>query len=171
MRNRKRGSNLYRMLERDTGSQTATPGPNGVLSRLWRNILIERNVNGNMLNILLEKYVTNPRNHIRPNRKDQISARGNLMKEISRPQMTWKVFCKAMKFLNIAKMEVIIIATDLRGVKTEHSTTVLLSDGFTKGQIDELMDQDESREYVQPIDYLDGDQLTNVKTASEKETV
>ena len=101
-----------------------TAGGNGVLSRLWRQILWDLNIDSSQFGRLLQRYVTDPTNGVPNNRKDQISIRGNLTKEFARPHMTWKVFCKALRFINIKKIEIVLYAHHMNDKVTTHTTMV-----------------------------------------------
>ena len=57
---------------------------------------------------LLADYVRDKRNKVPDNRRDQSSIMGNLTKELSRPDMTWKVFCKGVRFLQYTRFEICI---------------------------------------------------------------
>ena len=116
-----------------------TSGPNGMLSRLFRCILQDLNIGPYHWNSLMADYLKDPRNGVPNTRKDHTSMRGNITKEFSRPQMTWKVFCKAMRFFQFVRIDICITAYHKRGGKTTlHSTTV---DFGSKDMID---DYDES---------------------------
>ena len=115
---------LTRLLNDPEKGITKTYGNNGVLSRLWRKMLQDLDVGPNKFGALLHAYIQDPQNHVPSNRKDQISARGNLTKELARPQMTWKVFCKALRFLNIVKIKFVIEAHHANGQVSLHSTMV-----------------------------------------------
>lgn len=71
----------------------------GVLAKLFRKIVAEREITPGVWMRLMHQYLNNPHNQIPPNPKDRSSARGNLNKELHRPTMTWKVFRKAILFL------------------------------------------------------------------------
>jgi hypothetical protein len=101
-----------------------TFGANGVLSRLFRQMLLDLNIGPSRFGSLLQEYILDPRNGVPNNKKDQTSMRGNLTKEFSRPQMTWKVFCKALRFLQIKKIEFVIKAHHRIGKSTIHSSVV-----------------------------------------------
>jgi hypothetical protein len=72
----------------------------GVLSRLWRQILADRNMNPYTWGQLMQSYLDDPRNGIPRDIRDKSSVRGNLNKELKRPRMTWKVFMKGLRFLS-----------------------------------------------------------------------
>lgn len=115
---------LTRILTAPDKDIKKTFGANGVLSRLFRQMLLDLNVGPSRFGSLLQEYILDPRNGVPNNKKDQTSMRGNLTKEFSRPQMTWKVFCKALRFLQITKIEFVIKAHHRTGRSTIHSTVV-----------------------------------------------
>lgn len=104
-----------------------TQGINGVLSKLFRMIMIELNVGGMRWGTLMHEFVKDARNGVPDNRRDQTSIRGNLTKEFARPQMTWKVFMKAMRFLQVRNLKITLeITHDARENPTVVSVNVPL---------------------------------------------
>lgn len=96
----------------------------GTLSRLFRKILFDINIDLMRWDAAMKKYLADPRNRIQQNSKDISSARGNLAKALVKPDMTWKVFVKALKFLDplCVSLEVKIVWRN--GRKTLHPITV-----------------------------------------------
>lgn len=88
-----------------------TTGVNGVLSRLFRQMLLDLNINPMQWGVLMHTFINDVRNGVPNNKRDQTSIRGNLTKEFARPQMTWKVFVKAMRFLHITSLKITVEAT------------------------------------------------------------
>ena len=88
-----------------------------LLHKLFTQMLDKMNVtnNKNRWDQLMHAYITDPRNSIQNNKRDQSMARGNLQKELSKTKMSWNVFCKAMKFLNLPRFELIVKTTDNNG--------------------------------------------------------
>ena len=88
-----------------------------LLNKLFMQMLDKMNVtnNKNRWDQLMHAYITDPRNSIQNNKRDQSMARGNLQKELSKTKMSWNVFCKAMKFLNLPRFELIVKTTDNNG--------------------------------------------------------
>jgi hypothetical protein len=58
--------------------------------------------------------------------KDRSRARGNLKKELFKSTMTWRVFVKAMRFLNIPKFELVVRLHHHNNTITEHHMVVAL---------------------------------------------
>ncbi|QVD49402.1 hypothetical protein LUCX_332 [Xanthomonas phage vB_XciM_LucasX] len=76
----------------------------GVLAVLFRQLLAVRGIDPWRWDMLIRDYLADPRNGIPNNSRDRSSARGNLNKELFRPDMTWRVFLKAMNFLNLVRV-------------------------------------------------------------------
>lgn len=72
----------------------------GVLSALFRQLLVLRDIDGWLWDRLMRNFLADPRNGIQNNSRDRSSARGNLNKELKRDDMTWRVFLKALYFLD-----------------------------------------------------------------------
>ena len=95
-----------------------------ILTKMFQKMLFAVNaatpkeINGQMVNEATQKwdklvidYLNDSRNSIPQNEKDRYSARGNLQKEIvANPSMSWKVFCKAMRLINVVRFDFIIVA-------------------------------------------------------------
>ncbi len=97
---------LITMLQRPDKGMGATHGVTGTLSRLFRKMLVELNISPMKFSALLADYVRDRRNKVPDNRRDQSSIMGNLTKELSGPDMTWKVFCKGVRFLQFTRFEI-----------------------------------------------------------------
>lgn len=82
-----------------------------VLSRLWRRILFAQGINPLLWEKMMVRYLNDPLHNIPPTGNRRSSARGNLQKELSRPSMTWKVFQKAMRFLNPKRVRFMVEIT------------------------------------------------------------
>ena len=117
-------SKLIRLLNDPEKGMHETYGTNGILAHLFRRMLRDLNVSPMRWGNLMYDFITDPRNGVPDNKKDQTSYRGNFVKEFERRQMTWKVFCKAMRFLQLMRIELVIRAHHKGGRVTEHSTFV-----------------------------------------------
>lgn len=161
---------LHRMLAAPDKEVKKTSGANGILARLFRTILLDLNIGPSRFGALLQQYILDPRNGVADNKKDQTSARGNLNKEFYKPQMTWKVFLKAMRFLRIKKIVFVVELhhSGLGNKTTVHSAEVNLGDphviqGINEPDI-ELTSEQEKAEIKNLNDqglgvlYLDNDQ-------------
>lgn len=104
----------------------ADPNAGGVsiLTKLFQKMLFitgiinPRETKGGLVNEasqkwdnLIDAFLADSRNGIRQNEKDKHSARGNLQKElIANPNMSWKVFCKGLRLINVVKFDIVIVA-------------------------------------------------------------
>jgi uncharacterized protein with PIN domain len=106
-------------------------GAGSVLSKLFCQMLSHPELNYDDLrnwNNLMQRYITDKRNAIAQNNKDQSSARGNLRKELLKEKMSWNVFVKGMRFMDLEGFEIIIKAHHRNGKITVHSESVGLGD-------------------------------------------
>lgn len=117
---------LSKMLNSPDKGVGRTQGRNGTLSRLFRSILKKRKVGPEKFGALMADYLRDPRNHVADNRKEMTSARGNLGMALAQDQMTWKVFCKGLKFLKVVKIDIAIRAYYSNGQQEIHETSMVL---------------------------------------------
>ena len=106
-------------------------GAGSVLSKLFCQMLSHPELNYDDLrnwNNLMHRYITDKRNAIPQNNRDQSSARGNLRKELLKEKMSWNVFVKGMRFMDLEGFEIIIKAHHRNGKITTHSESVGLGD-------------------------------------------
>ena len=85
-----------------SGTAVAPVGAGGILARNFRQLLRDMQVNEEKWDKLMAKYVDFelkgvPEGAARD--AQAASIRGNLTKEFAQPQMTWKVYVKALRFL------------------------------------------------------------------------
>jgi hypothetical protein len=102
-------------------------GPNGILARLFRIILWQLNITPMRFGKYMSDYIHDKRYGIKDTRTAHTMARGNLMKELGKSEMTFKVFMKGLRFIKISRIEFIIKAHHPNGTTTVHSTEVDLS--------------------------------------------
>lgn len=79
---------------------------NGLLPKLFRSIISDLNLGPAKFNTLMQLYLNNPRNGFSNDPKRRSSERSNLMKEINRQSMTFKVFLKCVCFLAPESMDI-----------------------------------------------------------------
>lgn len=112
------------MLQAPDKGMSQVYGTKGVLSRLWRKILFDTQVNVAEWFKLMDLYVKDKRNEVPDNRRDQSSHQGNLAKELVREKMTWVVFCKALRFRRIFRFDIYVRLYHQDGRITTHSIPV-----------------------------------------------
>lgn len=96
----------------------------GILSRIFRQVLVELAVTPTLWNQLMNKYLDDARNRVPRTSKGRSSTRGNLSKELRKVDMTWGNFEKAVRFLNPISAEFSITMKWRGGKSTKHSFSV-----------------------------------------------
>lgn len=99
----------------------------GILAKLWLQTMIDLGIKPTKLISLIEKYVDDPSNGVPVNGKNRSTERGNMMKQLTRPDMSWKVFLKAIRVLNprYVRFEVHL---GWRGQETIHSVKIPIAE-------------------------------------------
>ena len=119
-----------------------TSGPNGILAGLFRTILYDEDITPFKYMDLMSSFIRENQSGIPVNRVDLTSWKGNLTKELSNDRISWKVFCKALRFLRILRVEFKITAYWQDGHVSSHVRHVELA---TKESMrDVLSPEDES---------------------------
>lgn len=65
-------------------------------------------ININTWSRLMHDYVRNPINNAGDTEQERAYVRGNIIKDFTRPSMTWKTFIKCMRFIQISKLSISI---------------------------------------------------------------
>jgi hypothetical protein len=121
---------ISRMLDDPNKEIHKTYGSVGLLSKLWRVILKDTRVSGYRFSMLMDRFLNDPKNHVPDNPKERFNNRGNLNKEFSNPTMSWKVFCKCMRFMQFLEFRITLEARHHDGTITTHRVMVNLNDGL-----------------------------------------
>lgn len=104
---------------RNTQEQLMTGNVSETLRVIFREALQRLGIDSRKnfrWNTLMEDYVKDPRNGIPQDRRSISSGRGNLYKELmTKSSMSWRVFCKGMRFLKIEKFSITITGTTTEG--------------------------------------------------------
>ncbi len=125
----------------------------GVLTVLWRQLLVIRGIDGWQWDKLMRAYLSDPRNGIQNNSRDRSSARGNLNKELKRDDMTWRVFLKALNFLGPVRVIFSVRITWANG-ETDEVSARLKDRGSVMIRQDRPSDDDNETE-IDPVDDVD----------------
>lgn len=150
-RKKNRLRDLLNMPDRGVGR---TSGITGILSRLFRKMLMDFGIDIHQWRFLMEEYIRGESKN-QMNLRDRTSIRGNLTKEFLNSRMTWKVFCRAMMFLKITEFKIVIIAVSESGRISEHSAIVQyrshndeIPESSLLKQVEEEMAAEQSSEQV-----------------------
>lgn len=99
-------SQLQRLIEK--GRQNTRR--NGPLVRALATLLLDfygqAGMSATQISHLMEQWIKNPKNRGKKPLADHPSMRGNLVKNFSQKEITWKVFCKLIRVLQIAKLDI-----------------------------------------------------------------
>jgi hypothetical protein len=126
MADQKRGSRtIDKMLSSKTSKMTGSTSTI-LFALFWKIVFSVTGGNTDRWNRNMRAFLEDPLNGVPNNDRERSSARGNINKEFSRNTMSWKVFCKGIRFLQISKFELVIKAHHPNGVVSEHSTMVHL---------------------------------------------
>lgn len=115
---------IKRILDDPNKEIDQTYGTNGVLAKHWRIILAELNITTQKWLSLMADFVYDLRNGVPNNKSDQTSFRGNLTKELSRDQLTWKSFCRGLRFLKVRRMRIVTYLEHENGHISVHESKV-----------------------------------------------
>lgn len=103
-------------------------GPGAALFRMFVTMMADLGIASqhslHRWNLLMEKYLADPKNCVPNTPKDRTSRRGNLIKEFTKYQMTWKVFLNSLRFFGVVKFEFSIKAYYQDGRTSIHTETV-----------------------------------------------
>lgn len=101
----------------------ATSARNPLAALFLKLIIATGAADQGVWNKLMFKYLSDVRNAIPRNKKDQATAKGNLQKEILKDELTFNVLVKGLRFLDFDKVKIIIEGTMHNGetVRVDHS--------------------------------------------------
>ncbi len=133
-------SKLKSMLQSDDKMVSKTFGVTGVLARLWRIILMDLEINVNTWMQLMVEYVRDRDNRVPNNKRDQSSVQGNLIKELTKSSMSWKIFCKGLRFIRVTKFELSLTLHFRNKRVSNHVVTVNLYEGDLNTNLQEDSD-------------------------------
>ena len=119
----KKKSNPIQVLLSTPGKGKLEPGGiRGFFAGFYRSILDDINMNPMWWDALMRDWIEDYKQGAGEEpRKKITSMRGNLMKELGKPEMTWKVFSKGLRFLQPIKVEVSLRITWRTKIITEHT--------------------------------------------------
>lgn len=143
------------ILERDDkGVSRAT----GILSSIFRKTLGELGVNATTWNKLMLNYLSDKRNRIPNNSRARSSTRGNLNKELSKANMTWRNFEKGIRFLNPLEA-VFTVRLSWRNGKTTIHDIRLMGEAPLSGEEPEVLPDPYELEMLSSIGLAPGRKL------------
>lgn len=91
---------------------------------------------------MLHNFIADPKNGIPHNKRDISSARSNIIHEINKESISWKVFIKALRILNRSQFTITIKIKHEDDLYTEHSLDVNLGPNYNYSQDEQNDDED-----------------------------
>jgi len=121
MSNSSNRNGLNEMMASPTKQIEQTTGIGGILAALWRKILYDKNYTLSRLEFQLRRWMDTTR--VSGDRPSVVSFynRGNIRRALGAPQMTIKVFIKALRILDIVGLELTVKLTNSHGQTSVHS--------------------------------------------------
>lgn len=106
-----------------------TTGVTGVLSRLWRTILMQAGFTPTKYDISLRNASDRAKVQLSAdksgnNRLAKTMSVANLRRELESPTMTWKVFIKGLRVLKVIKFNLSVKLTFSTGKETVHEVDI-----------------------------------------------
>lgn len=89
--------------------------PETVLAQLFRKLLVDLKVDATRWAELMDNFIQDPDNRVVGDRAAETALRGNLTMELTRPSMTWKVFAKGLKVLQVSQASFTFTTTHADG--------------------------------------------------------
>lgn len=116
-----------------TLANDSAQSPGGFLNRVLTRILIMRAGNTDnkqhileVIHGMIDNYIENPANGFNARDRNQSSnIRGNILKEITNGQITWKVFIKGLRILDITKCEISFKLTTSDGKEINYTDAIV----------------------------------------------
>lgn len=113
------------------------------LTKLYRTILMELGIEHAVIDQYLIKYLDDPESGIKVTGKDRASVRGNILKQLGKDAITWKIFCKGLRLLRPKHITLSVELEWSRGRKTVHSVDITGVEPVARAdEIDEDEDED-----------------------------
>lgn len=102
--------------------------PGDTLSRLFAKISQKVKLDSSKIKENNKRYVNNPANLLVGDSGKRSSAAGNILKELERPTMTWRVFEKLIRWMNPKAAKVIVVIDWPDGLQTVDTINLRIED-------------------------------------------
>jgi len=77
---------------------------------------------------MINDYINDPRNGIPANKSDQSTQRNNITGQLEKPEMSWRIFCRGLRVLDLIGFEIVIRPITRNGMEYQFSQTVKFTD-------------------------------------------
>lgn len=116
-------------------SQSSNP-----LTKLYRTMLLDMDIKHSNIDHYINLYLDDPSLGIPKNSKDRSSERGNLLKQLGKSAISWKIFTKGLRLLRPKHVRLTVTFTDQRDRVTVHSVDLAGTDDMLDDGEDDNLD-------------------------------
>lgn len=103
----------------------------GTLAKLFRRILWDLDIKPDTMNALMLRHLNDPANAIPNNGKVRSTERGNIIKDLSKTEMTWRNFEKGLRLLHPIRAKFRVEMEWRDGVRSIHEVKLFDNDENT----------------------------------------
>lgn len=160
---------MSKILESPTKEINRAWGQNGVLSRLFRQMLKNLNITNYNWEGYMADFLRDVGARSQKDSRTKTSMRGNLTKEFQKEQMTWKVFCKAVRFLQVMRFELTLTAYHSDGRVTIHKTDVNFGERRDTKRLVEELDTKEADEHDEQESEFEGPEVEDPEVILQRQ--
>lgn len=134
---------------RKTPNPSSVGGVLAVMFRQIRDVITSRSGNGSdrgsvyVFRQMLNNYISDPRNGIPANKSDQSTQRNNITGQLEKPEMSWRIFCRGLRVLDLIGFEIVIRPIARNGMKYQFSQVVKFTDEEPQELIEVKEEKDE----------------------------
>lgn len=111
-----------------------TRGVGGILASLFRHVMVANSINGMKWAYYMRKWLSNPKNLVRPTTKDHSGARTNINRALFDSAMTWKVFYMGLSFMGFKHMKITLELTDMNNKQLRVEMPIIITDDDLDGE-------------------------------------
>ena len=94
------------------------------LSDIYYGLLFDLNISKDKFNNLLDSYLSLFSNDVFNTLNERLNEKRKLLNQIFNSTMTWKVFCKGIKIINVVKFKLVFILIDKDGNSLTHEQVI-----------------------------------------------
>ncbi len=104
-----------------------------ILHFLLEKIFKDLDIDNKKFIYYLDNYLRDPNNGVQQTKRDIVSARGNCVKELKKPSISWLTFIRALRIIKATRFKITITIHHVNGVDSDHSLEIDL--GSTNAEL------------------------------------
>jgi len=123
-----------KLTNRKTPNPSSVGGVLAIMFRQIRDVITSRSGSGSdrgsvyVFRQMINDYINDPRNGIPANKSDQSTQRNNITGQLEKPEMSWRIFCRGLRVLDLIGFEIVIRPITRNGMEYQFSQTVKFTD-------------------------------------------